>query len=122
MLGLLLIRRVKTPSIDAIGACLGSFFIELISFTHDVSSVSVALDNTCFYESLPPLLYGIHRSEHCMQIGLGRLSKYFCLLFYSIILNALAYSSFTVTYLCLQKKMKDVVKTTQIITQINTIQ
>ena len=31
-------------------------------------------------------------------LGLGRLSKYFCLLFYSFILNALAYYSFTVTY------------------------
>ena len=33
-------------------------------------------------------------------LGLGRLSKYFCLLFYSFILNALAYYSFTVTYYC----------------------
>jgi len=38
--------------------------------------------------------------ESCYMylIGLGRLSKYFCLLFYSFILSALAYYSFTVTY------------------------
>ena len=48
-------------------------------------------------------------------LGLGRLSKYFCLLFYCFILNALAYYSFTVTYLCLQKKMKEVVKTSVLV-------
>jgi len=42
-----------------------------------------------------------------LGLGMRRLSKYFCPLFYSFILNALAYYSFNVAYyshLCLQKK------------------
>ena len=65
------------------------------------------------------LQLGFHHIMQCIYIawktgfgvwtGLGSLNKYFYLLFYSFILNALAYYSFTVTYyshLCLQKKWR----------------
>jgi len=59
-----------------------------------------------------------------LSLGLGRLSKYFLpiiLFFYSQCFSLLIFHCYLLFSFMLTEKMKDVVKTTQIITQINTI-